>query len=100
MVTKKPIFMSYLVIILLLGIFVTPRIYAQLQPTKSVEIFSEKLNYNKKEPGAWKVTKSAKWIRKGIAEITFDVESIVKTDYDNYDVLFVLDISGSMSGSR
>lgn len=90
----------FVTLILILGVVSMPRIFAELQPVKSVEIFSEKLDYKEKKPGAWRVDKSAKWISKGVAEITFDVSSVTDTDYKYTDVLFVLDISGSMEGNK
>ncbi len=97
---KKSYFIFGLFSIFILGIVSIPMIFAQPQPIKSIEIFSEKLDYNKEVPGSWKVEKSAKWISKGVAEITFAVESILKTKYEYYDVLFVLDTSDSMEGNK
>lgn len=97
---KYKFFVCVFCLLLVVGIVAIPKIFAQLQPVKSIEIFSEKLDYNSKEPGAWKVTKSAKWIQKGIAEITFDVDTVLKTNNKYNDIIFVLDISGSMSGDK
>ncbi len=97
---KNVIFSSYLVLLLLLSIIAVPKIFAELQPVKSIEIYSDKLDYKKNEAGSWKITKSAKWISKGIAEITFDVDTIKKTKSKYTDVLFVLDVSGSMDGDK
>ncbi len=92
---------SFIVIMVLcLGCFAVPKIFAQPQAIRSVEIYSEKLDYSKKEPGAWKVEKSAKWVGKGEAEITFDVDTIMKSNSKYTDVLFVLDVSGSMNGDK
>jgi len=76
------------------------RAFADLTPIKSIEIFSEQADFSRKEPGAWKVTKSAKWISKDTAEITFDLETVLKTENKNTDILLVLDISGSMYGDK
>ena len=43
-------------------------------------------NYDNSEQGAWKVTKSAKWISKGKARITFDVDSIEMNDNKDRDI--------------
>ena len=88
------------ILILFLGIVAVPRIFAQPRAIKNVEIFSEKLDYEKKEPGSWKIDKSAKWLSKGVAEINFDVNSVMKSSSKYTDVLFVLDISGSMDGDK
>lgn len=73
-----------------------PKVFAQPQPIKSVEIFSEKLNYVEKEAGSWKVTKSAKWVAKDKAEITMKVDAISDAQNVNRDVLIVIDTSSSM----
>lgn len=95
---KRIIFLSLL--LLLIVIYTVPSIFAVPQPVKSVEIFSNELNYQNKDPGAWKITKSARWVRQGEVEVTLNVESILKTTEKPKDVLFVLDISGSMSGEK
>ena len=82
----------------IVGIIFIPKAFAQ--PVKNVEIISDSTSFDDKEPGAWKVNKSARWISKGEAEITFDVESILKSQSKYTDVLFVLDISESMAGSK
>ena len=46
--SKNKIPYFYLALIFVLGIVTAPRIFAQLHPVKSVEIFSEKLDYEKK----------------------------------------------------
>lgn len=99
LVKNRSLFLSF-ILIFVLGIIAVPRIFAQPQAVKSVEIFSERLDYNEKEPGAWKIDKSAKWVEKGMAEITFDVDTIMKSNTKYTDVLFVLDVSGSMDGEK
>lgn len=65
----------------------------------SVEI--ESSDYSSNTPGSWHINKSAKWTGLGKVQVTFDVNSIIKTG-DNYkDVLFlVLDIFSSMMGEK
>lgn len=83
------------------SIIFVPKIFAELQPVGKIEIFSEKLNYKEKEPGSWKITKSAKWTGKGEAEITFDLETILKEKtVKGKNILFVIDTSGSMAGEK
>ncbi len=74
--------------------------FALVTPIKSINFSSEKLNYNKKEPGSFQVEKSAEWIGSGKARITFQIDTILKTEDKNRDIIFVLDISGSMSGNK
>lgn len=97
---KSGIEVGIFIWLLLVCVITIPKIFAELQPVKSIEIFSEKLNYNKNEPGAFKITKSARWIEKGMAEIDFDVDTILKSDNKQRDILFVFDVSESMNGER
>ena len=71
--------------------------FAVTVPIKSIEIKSEKLNFDTNEAGSWKVTKSASWISKNKARITFDIDSIEKINNEVNDVIFVIDTSESMS---
>jgi uncharacterized protein YegL len=67
------------------------------QEIKKVEIQSS--DYN--NPGSWHIDKSAEWTDFGKARVTFDVSSVMKTSNVRYkDVIFVMDVSGSMSGSK
>ena len=71
--------------------------FAVTVPIKSIEIKSEKLNFDTNEAGSWKVTKSASWISKNKARITFDIDSIEKINNEVNNVIFVIDTSESMS---
>ncbi len=98
-IPNKFVLLSIVVVGLLLTI--TGLLYssfALVEPIKTISFTSEKLNYNEKEPGSWKVEKSAEWTSKGKARITFQVDSTLKTE--NKDIIFVLDISDSMSGKK
>ena len=92
---------------IVLGIFIVAfsafligNAFAALTPTKSVIITSQKTSYEDKEPGSWQVEKSGKWISKGKARVTFDVDTTLMTEGKDTDIIFVLDISGSMSGDK
>ncbi len=99
MSNKKKALLSSIVLLLVLTIFIG-KSFALPKPVRSIEIFSENTSFTNNDSGAWKVTKSAKWIGKGKARITFDVDSIVKTKTEYTDVIFVLDISESMTGDK
>ena len=74
---------------------------AQLVPVKSVNITSQYSNYENNEPGSWKITKSAEWIKTNEARITFEINSVPKYDNDKkLDVIMVIDNSGSMEGDK
>lgn len=49
-----------IVLILFGGLFSVLNIFGELTPVDSIEIFSENVDYSKKEAGSWKVTKSAR----------------------------------------
>lgn len=85
---------------LLVTVIGVPRIFATPQPVGSVDVYSRRLNYKNDEPGAWKVTKSAKWISKENAEININVDTVLKKSNLNSDILFVLDISESMTNEK
>lgn len=63
---------------------------------KLIEIETD--NYD--EPGSWHIDKSAKWISKDTAEITFDIDTKLMGKSTNKDVILVLDNSNSMEGDK
>lgn len=91
---------AFLLLLLILVLLILPKSLATLTAIKSVEFKSNNFDYEAAEPSAWKVTKSASWVGRGLAEITFDVNTILKPKYKHRDVLFVLDNSASMEGAR
>ena len=90
----------YLLAVLILAIVIITisSSLAATVPVKSIEIKSENLNYDNKEQGAWKVTKSAYWTAKNKARITFDVDTIEKIPDENRRIILVLDCSEAMNG--
>ncbi len=87
-------------IFLLLGFLIFNKTLSELKPIPKVTFKSQNLDYDKKEPGSFKIDKSAKWISEGKAKITIDVKSIMKESSDAKDIIFVLDVSGSMAGDK
>ena len=85
---------------LIIGFLIFNKTLSELKPIPKVTFKSQNLNYDKKEPGSFKIDKSAKWIGEGKAKITIDVESIMKESSQAKDIIFVLDVSGSMSGDK
>ena len=81
-------------------IFFIGNAFAALEPVRSIIITSEKTSYTNSEEGAWQVEKSGSRIKKGTAEVSFNVDTILKTNNKYTDIIFVLDISGSMSGEK
>lgn len=97
---KKVLISSSFLVILIAVCLVIANTFAALKPVRSVSISSEKVNYAKKDPGAWNIEKSAQWISKGKARITFELDTILKKNTENTDVILVLDRSGSMAGDK
>ena len=95
---KKPVIFTgtgILLLILILGISFS---YANLTPVSSVEIFSENANFENKDMGSWKVTKSAEWIEEDVANINVKIES--NLGIGNFkapsDYIFVFEDSAKM----
>ena len=88
------------IITILLLVIVLPASFAQLTPISSVTVPSVTLSYANSDEGSWNIIKSAKWIAKGKARITIELDTLVKPKNDYTDVILVLDTSGSMIEGR
>lgn len=104
---------SVLVFVLSLGIisfvtktnvitYITNRILKELgiYTTEVRNIQIESSDYSSNTPGSWHIDKSAKWIGTQKAQVTFDVNSVLKTQENYKDVILILDVSGSMYGEK
>ena len=93
---------KYLIIgiFLILGFLIFNKTLSELKPIPKVTFKSQNLDYDKKEPGSFKVDKSAKWIGEGKAKVIIEVNSIRKESSQDKDIIFVLDVSGSMFGDK
>ena len=90
---KNPIMFvggGLLLLILIVGISFS---YANLTPVASVEIYSENADFENGDMGAWKVTKSAEWVDEDIANIKFQIESIIGLGKSASDFIFVVEDS-------
>ena len=74
--------------------------YAMSAPVSSVIITSENVSFEEKVPGSWQVEKSAKWISKSRARVTFDVDTTLMAKEEATDIIFVVDTSASMEGDK
>ena len=92
--------MGLSLMLLLVGIIIIPSALASPVSVKSVTITSERLDYNKKEEGSFKIDKQAEWTSLGKARITFNLDTVMKKEEKDTDIIFVLDISGSMNGDK
>ncbi len=98
---QKRILITSAFLILIIGIsLIIANTFAALKPVRSVTISSEKTDYIASEPGAWNIEKSAEWISKGKARITFNLDTIIKKNTDKTDIVLILDRSGSMAGDK
>ena len=96
---KKEIMAIFLFVIMLLVCSMSYA-YAMSAPVSSVIITSENVSYEEKVPGSWQVEKSAKWISKSRARVTFDVDTTLMAREEASDIIFVVDTSGSMEGDK
>ena len=91
---------AILVFVLCLGIFSINYAFATVEPVRSIVITSENTDFASGEEGSWQVTKSGYWTNYGEAEVTLDVDTSLMTNNQYTDIIFVLDISGSMAGEK
>ena len=98
---KKIALISLSILSVLLLVTILPNSFASLTPIKSISFESEKLSYEKNEGGSYKITKSAEWIAKGKARITFQVDTKeLKKENTKADTILIIDTSGSMAGEK
>ena len=97
---KQVIFSLISIVVLVLTCTIIPNVLAEENPIKEITLSSSRSNYETEEGGAWKVNKSAEWIGSGTARITFDVNSIKKTNSKKKDIILILDTSNSMEGDK
>lgn len=100
---KKYIFLMLFILFASLLTFSIVNIFGAFaikQPGESVILTSFEEEYV--EPGDWKLEKSAKWLKRGVAEIEFNLNTIFKNKESNnkLDVIFVTDVSSSMYGNK
>ena len=88
------------IFVICLGIFSVSYAFAAVEPVRSIVIQSENTDFASGEEGSWQVTKSGYWTNYGEAEVTFDVDTSLMTNNNYTDIIFVLDISGSMAGDK
>lgn len=97
---KKVILTCSFIVVFILACLTMTGSFAVLKPVKTVSITSNAVSYTEGDPGAWNIDKSAEWIGKGKARITFDLDTIIKKNNNYTDVIFVLDSSGSMIDAK
>lgn len=89
---KKKAFLLLGIVSLLVVIFAISSSFAVVAPVESITFTSNDLNYENKDVGAWQVVKSARWVSKGKAQITFAVDSIKASEQKkSTDYILVVD---------
>lgn len=83
-----------------ISILLTTTSLATTTPVKSITMTSKNTSFENKEQGSWKAVKSAKWISKEQAQVTFDIDTTLMTDEKDKDIVFILDTSSSMTGNK
>ena len=96
----KKEFIALFIFVLSLTIFTIGYAFAAMEPVRSIVIQSKNTDFASGEEGSWQVTKSGYWTNYGEAEVTLDVDTSLMTNNQYTDIIFVLDISGSMSGDK
>ncbi len=72
--------------------------FAANVPVRSVNLESDSVSYEAGDPGAWRVDKEAYWTKKGVANIDFTLNANPVRSDKHYDLVLVVDQSGSMFG--
>ena len=98
---KKITLLTISIILILISVIIMPNSFAYQNPVKTISFSSQELDYEKNESGSYKITKSAEWIGKGKARITFQVDTkeLLKEN-TNTDTILIIDTSGSMTGDK
>ena len=66
----------------------------------TIDLMSSDADYDNGEGGSWKLTKSAKWVGDGEAELTINVSTNRKSSDAKRDIVFAVDVSASMRGNK
>lgn len=93
---KKKAFLLLGIVSLLGVIFAISSSFAVVVPVESITFTSNNLNYENGKAGAWKVVKSAKWVSKGKARITYNVSSIPSSLSATNPTDYILVVDGTL----
>lgn len=93
---KKKAFLLLGIVSLLGVIFAISSSFAVVVPIESITFTSNDLNYENGKAGAWQVVKSARWISKGKARITYNVSSIRSSSSATNPTDYILVVDGTL----
>ncbi|MBR5419144.1 BspA family leucine-rich repeat surface protein [Candidatus Saccharibacteria bacterium] len=71
-------------------------VFAANEPVRSIDFESHSVNYENGDPGSWHIDKSAYWTKMGYANIDIEVKGNPVPSKKIYDMVLILDESGSM----
>ncbi len=88
----------FLVMMLLISLISVS--FAALSATESIDILSEKVNYENKEQGSWKIKKAANWLSKGKVKVTYNIDTKAMIKSEGIDLLLVVNTANSLSDEQ
>ncbi len=94
LVTKKQMIIPIIVVgflLILIGTFLNS--YAYITPIKTIFITSKSLSYENKDPASFQIEKSAEWIERNKARVTFNVNSYVEEVEYAQNIVLALDLA-------
>ncbi len=86
---KKSIIFTFLLGVTMILLGILSRSYSALTPNSTVEIFSQNLSFVNENPGAWKLTETAKWVDENTVHLDLTLDSIEHMNYENQNVVLV-----------
>ena len=90
-VNNKLLFSFIIVFLLCILILFISNSFAVEVPVETISFTSEDLNFEDGEEGAWKVTKSAKWLSKNKARVTYELSANPSSNEVYTDYILVVD---------
>ena len=98
---RRALRVSAIIVASSFSILLISRVFAvPTEPIPSIELTSQHTSFASGEPGAWKVNKMAGWTSSSTARIIVDVESLLKSQDEDNDVILVVDNGKSMDSDR
>ena len=95
---KLIILFSITICLMMIFVGVFKNSVAISETIEKISFSSQELEYSNKEPGSIEVEETAQWTSKKQAKITFNIDTIKKSNTQSVDTILVLDVSSSMHG--
>lgn len=97
---NKKVTISIGIVLVLVLVSLIATSFAELLPIRTVEFYSDSLDYFNSDQGAFKVSESAYWKSKNKLELKIDVDSIVNAVNKKTDVILVFGSSSTMDADK